>query len=99
MDAFQVAFLGGFPGDPFGDEFFSHYFSMGTALFHSASPLVKIVVPNIFLFYHKHRNLAGYRPQKNRQQLCNRSFFSAVFALSILMILWKGEKIQAIKTR
>jgi hypothetical protein len=28
VDALQVALLGGFPGDPFGDEFFSHYLSI-----------------------------------------------------------------------
>jgi hypothetical protein len=81
VDALQVAFLGGFPGDPFGDEFFSHYFSMGNGAFPLRFHLVKIVVPDIFLFYHKRRNLAGYRPQKNRQQLCNRRFFLSGYAL------------------
>jgi hypothetical protein len=49
VDAFQVAFLGGFPGDPFGDEFFSHYFSMGSGVFPACFSLVKTVVPDIFI--------------------------------------------------
>jgi hypothetical protein len=53
----------------------------GNGAFLVRFPLVLIVVPKDFLFYHKSRKIAGHKPQKNRQQRCNRSFFLSGFAL------------------
>jgi hypothetical protein len=58
VDALQVASLGGFPGDPFRYEFFSHYFSMGNGAFNFRIVATEIVDPELFIILSKCRRIA-----------------------------------------